>query len=456
MRREPNYLLLGATVATITVLFFGVLIFLAGAGAWGRSYQKVHVKFAHDMPLPKLLSGAEVSCGGMTVGRIGSVDFKALPGSDGKTSQDLYIVVDALIDTQVGLRQDCRIRAEGPPLGGSGTLVIVHRGLSSQVLADGGTIEGLAPAGLNAVVGTLGDKLAGELDDKNPQGLLRLVKDQLDATSAASLMFKINAIADDLIVTSGQIKRQLDPEQQGALLAKLDATLSNIKTITGTLRGEANSQDPGAMLGKVHGILGALNTASASAAGMLQDNRPTIQSTLNNVQDATAMIKNGVMPSLITQLDPNQANSLITKFLSAADKANATLDNIEQMSANGRNLLTVNQESIDAMIGNLRETSEHLRAASREIRRNPWRLLYQPSKNELKQEAVADAARAFSDAAGKLDTAFARLEAYIKAAGPSLPAADAQLKNMQEHLGTAIKNLSETETKFWELFAQQR
>jgi chromosome segregation ATPase len=158
----------------------------------------------------------------------------------------------------------------------------------------------------------------------------------------------------------------------------------------------------------------------------------------------------------MTQLDPAQAGSLITKFLSAADKANATLNNIEQLSANGRNLLTVNQESIDAMIGNLRETSEHLRAASREIRRNPWRLLYQPSKNELKQEGLADAARSFSDAAGKLDAAFTRLEAHVKAAGPSLPAADAQLKELQEHLGAALKNLSETEAKFWEILGQQR
>jgi ABC-type transporter Mla subunit MlaD len=126
------------------------------------------------------------------------------------------------------------------------------------------------------------------------------------------------------------------------------------------------------------------------------------------------------------------------------------------MSGAAKEILTVNQDSIDATIGNLRETSDHLRAASREIRRNPWRLLYQPTKNEMKQTAVADAARSFSDAAGKLDAAFARLEAYVKTAGPSLPADDPKLKEMQDHLDVTLKGLTEEQKKFWALLAAER
>jgi ABC-type transporter Mla subunit MlaD len=452
MRREPNYLMLGATVAAIAVMFVGVLLFLAGAGGWGRSYQKIRVTFAHDMPLPKLLGGAEVTCGGMPVGKVKSVDLKALPRDDGKPGQDLYIVVDALVDEQVGLRRDCKIRAEGPPLGGGGTLVIVHRGLSSQPLPDGATVSGLAPAGLNAVVGTLGDKLAGELDDKNPEGLLHLIKSQLDAAAPASLMFKVNAIASDLVATSGQVRRQLDPEQQGALMAKLDATLADIKTLTGAMRNEADAQNPGALLARLHGILSALASASQNAAAMLQESRPTIQATLSNVQGTSGMIKDDLLPSLMTQVDPGQTGSLMSKFQAAADKTNAALDNISQLSGSAKNLLIVNQDPIDATVINLRETSEHLRAASREIRRNPWKLLYQPSKNEVRQESVADAARSFSDAAGSLDAAFARLEAYVRSAGASLPADDPQLKDMQEHLAVSLKNLTASEKRFWDLF----
>lgn len=453
MRREPNYLLLGTTVAAIAILFFGVLLFLSGAGSWGHSFQKVHIRFAHDLPLPQLGSGAQVTCGGMPVGKVKDVRLEAAPSADGKPSQDLYLVVDAVIDKQVGLRSDCKLRAEGPPLGGNGTLVIVHRGVDPQALADNATITGLPPAGLSAVVGQLGDKLAVELDDKNPQGLLHLVKGQLDASSSASLMFKVNAIADDLVATSATLKRQLDPEQQGALLAKLDAALSDVKTITGALRTEADAQTPATMFAKLHGILATLGSASQTVAGLLAENRPAIQSTINNVQGATALISTGLMPSLVTQLEPGDPTSLMGKFHVAADRTNGTLENIQQMSGAAKNLLTVNQDSIDATIGNLRETSDHLRAASREIRRNPWKLLYQPTKNEVKQTAVADAARSFSDAAGKLDTAFARLEAYLKTAGPALPADDPKLKQMQESLDIALKSLTEEEKKFWGLLA---
>jgi ABC-type transporter Mla subunit MlaD len=456
MRREPNYLLLGTTVAIIAILFFGVILFLAGTGSWGRSFQKVHVRFAHDLPLPLLGSGAVVTCGGMPVGKVKDVRLETAPAGDGQANQNLYLVVDAIIDKQIGLRADCRLRAEGPPLGGNGTLVIVHRGVDPQTLADGATVTGLPPAGLNAVVGQLGDTLAAELDDRNPQGLLSMVKGQLDATSSVSLMFKINTIAQDLVFTAAQVKRQFDPEQQGALMAKLDATLSDIKAVTGALRTEADVQNPDAMFARLHNILAALGTASQSASGMLQENRPTIQSTLANVHDATAMISSGLMPALMVQMNPDAAGSLLGKFHAAADKTNATLGNMQQMSGAAKEILTVNQDSIDATIGNLRETSDHLRAASREIRRNPWRLLYQPAKNEIKQAAVADAARSFSDAAGKLDAAFARLEAYVKTAGPSLPADDPKLKEMQDHLEVTLKGLTEEQRKFWALLAAER
>jgi ABC-type transporter Mla subunit MlaD len=283
-----------------------------------------------------------------------------------------------------------------------------------------------------------------------------MVKGQLDPASSVSLMFKVNTIAQDLVFTAAQIKRQFDAEQQGALLATLDATLSDVKIVTGALRNEADAQDPGAMLARLHNILAALGDASRAAAGMLQENRPTIQSALGNVQNTTAMINSNLMPSLMTQMDPDAGTSLLGKFHSAADKTNATLGNIQQMSGAAKDLLTVNQDPIDATIANLRETSDHLRAASREIRRNPWKLLYQPSKNELKQTAVADAARSFSDAAGKLDAAFARLEAYVKTAGPAMPADDPKLKEMQNSLDAALKGLTEEQKKFWALLAAER
>lgn len=456
MRREPNYLLLGTTVAIIAILFFGVILFLAGADSWGRSFQDVQVRFAHDLPLPQLGSGAIVTCGGMPVGKVKGVRLEAAPAAGGQAGQNLYLVVDAIVDRQVGLRTDCRLRAEGPPLGGNGTLVIVHRGLDSQMLADGATVTGLPPAGLNAVVGQLGDKLAVELDDKNPQGLLSLIKGQLDAATSTSLMFKINMIAQDLVFTAAQVKRQFDPEQQGALMAKLDATLSDIKTMTGSLRSEVDAQNPGAMLARLHNILAALGAASQAAAGMLEENRPTVQAALSNVRDTTGMISTGLMPSILAQMNADAAGSLLGKFHAAADKTNATLGNMERLSGTAKDMLVVNQDAIDATIANLRETSDHLRAASREIRRNPWRLLYQPSKNELKLTAVADAARSFSDAAGKLDAAFARLEAYVKAAGPSLPTDDPKLKEMQDHLEVTLKTLTEEQKKFWALLAAER
>lgn len=456
MRREPNYLLLGATVATIAALFVGVVLFVAGGGKWGTRYQSVRVKFAHDLPLPRLQKGSLVTCGGMPVGKVTDVTLQALPRGSGQGEPELYVVIDASVDAAIELRKDCRVRAECLPLGGNGDVVIVHRGYSSQTLAEGEAVEGLPPAGLTAVVGQLGDKLAVELDERNPEGLLHMVKGQLDAKSPAALAFKVHAIADDLVATSAQIRTQMNPEQQGALLATLDSALGNVKAITGVLREQTNAQDPGAMFGRIQAILAALGQASQTASAMLQDNRPAVQTAVSNVADTTGMIKTGLLPSVMAQADTANSASLISKFHVAADRTNTALGNLQEMTGSAKDLLLVNQQSVEATILNLQETSEHLRAASREIRRNPWRLLYRPGASEARQVAVADAARSFSDAAGRLDSAFARLEAYGRTAGPDLAADDPKLKDLQGQLELALKNLSESEKKFWESFAGSR
>lgn len=453
MRREPNYLLLGATVATLLAMFVGVLLFLSRTDIWGHRYQTVRIEFPHDMAMPNLAGGAQVTCAGITVGHVNDVSLEVAPRGSGEGETELCLVVDADVDTAIELRRDCKIRAEAPPLGGMGVLIIVHRGYSKERLAPGHTVAGLPPSGLNAVVSHLGDRVAAELDDKNPQGMLSMVKSQLDARSATSLMGKINGIAADLLVTSGRLKEQLDAQQQGSLLTQLDGTLADIKAMTGSLRAETNGQDSAALLGKLHTILSALSGASQSVAGMLHDNRPTIQATVSNVQDTTATIKNSLMPSLLLQMDPASQASLMSKFHLGADRTNASLGNLQELTASAKHLMVVNEESLAMTITNLEETSDHLRAASREIRRNPWRLLYQPKPGEVKQAAVADAARSFSDAAAKLDSTFSRVEAYAKASEANLPADDPQLKTLQQELSISLKNMSIAEKKFWELFA---
>jgi len=455
MQREPNYLALGATVAVILTLFFGVVLFIAGTGQWGKAYQKVTIRFPHTLPLPTLKAGSQVVCGGTPAGTVRSVELRNIQADPKSDRRDLFVVVEAEIDAALDLRKDCQVRAEGPPLGGQGRLIVVNRGTSPEALTEDDVIEGLPPTGLGAVVQNLGDRLAEELDDKNTESLLYKIKSQLDAEVPASLLAKIHGIADDLKATTDRIRTELEPAEQEALLAKLHAALSDVRAVTAALRKEADAQNPSALLGGVHTLLAALQQASQSAAAVLQENRPTVRSALANIQAATSSIRERLIPSVVAQVDVNEEASLMAKFHAAADRTNAALQNVNEMTATARNLLAVNRDSLDQTVQNLRETSEHLRAASREIRRSPWRLLYQPSAEELERTRVVEAARMFSDAAARLDDAFGRLKAYVQAAGPALAPDDPQLRQLQEHLKLAFEKLTAAEKHFWEKFASR-
>lgn len=455
MQREPNYLALGLTVTVILTLFFGVLLFIAGTGRWGRTYQKVTVRFPHTLPLPALKAGSEVVCGGTPAGTVRSVKLQNIKVDPKSDRGDLFVVVEAEIDTAIDLRKDCQVRAEGPPLGGQGRLIVVNRGTSPEPLTEDDLIEGLPPTGLGAVVQNLGDRLAEELDDKNTESLLHKIKSQLDTEVPASLLAKIHTITDDLKATTGQIRNQLDPGQQEALIVKLDAALSDVQAMTAALRAETNAQDASALLGRVHTALVALQEASRSAAAILRENRPAVRSTLANVQAATESITERLIPSVTAQMDANHEASLMAKFHVAADRTNAALENLSEMTGTARNLLAVNRDSLDQTVQNLRETSEHLRTASREIRSSPWRLLYQPSEAELERMRIVEAARLFSDAAARLDDAFSRLKAYLQAAGPTLEPQDQQLKKLQERLKLAFEKLTEAEKHFWQRLVSQ-
>ena len=101
------------------------------------------------------------------------------------------------------------------------------------------------------------------------------------------------------------------------------------------------------------------------------------------------------------------------------------------------------------MVDNLKETSDHLKAASKDIRRSPWRLLYQPSVEEADQINVFDAAREFSEAATRLDDAVMRLQAVSDSGQLSAPD-DPQLLEILGQLEETFAAFSEAEAALWE------
>ena len=440
---------LGVTVIIIVLLFFATVIFIGGAAIWGPKTQTVRVHFSHDMSLPTLKTGGEVRCGGQRVGSIELVEMRDLPADqvtdeskrDAKNDKGVHlaIVVTAQIDRAVGLREDCQITAEGPTLGGSGWLIIRNRGTAGEPLGPDTPVIGLRPSGLAAVTETLtqlGDTLAEELNAQN----------------AESLLGKIHRSLSDVNVMTFAVKEQLDASDQKALLAKLHRSVGDVNAITGELRHQMDPKADRVALGKIHAALDAVNAGLDEAVAMLKENREPVRDTVAHIQGTAQTLDERIATAIAEQLDVHRHASLLAKVHEDVDRIGESLKDVNAITADVRQLLAVNKPAVERTLVNFKETSGHLKAAAKDLRRNPWRLLYQPSDKETREMSVFDAARAFADAATRLDDASARLQARIEDYPTTTrPADDAELRALQDELKATFERFSQAEAALWNM-----
>lgn len=440
MPRERNAFRLGLTLITFFVLFVAVLVFLAPRGGGNLP---LFVRYPHDTFTTVLKTGSEVSCGGKTVGSVKSVDLREEPGPSG--GESLSVMVSITVDSSLDLRRDCRIVPEDLLLGGPGKLVIAARGVGEPVAA-GDVIDGEA----GASVASLTRLLAAQLDARDPTSLLTLIRSQLDPADARSMMSKLHASIDDLNAVTLSVRNEFNPRQTAALLAKLHSVFDNVNEMTRLLRAEANGSSEQAMVGKLHRSLDAMNEGLTTIVAILKENREPLAATVGHIRGTSEVLEQQIAARIARQLDPADAAGLLAKVHVALDRLNGSLRDINVITASGRDVLVLNRDQLGRMIENLKETSDHLKAASKEIRRSPWRLFYQPTLAEAEQANVLDATRAFSEAATRLDDAVARLEVLSRESTATQPAGDEQLIQIRDQLQQTFQNFSKAESALWD------
>jgi len=205
-----------------------------------------------------------------------------------------------------------------------------------------------------------------------------------------------------------------------------------------------------AVVARLHDSLDRLNEGLATATGMLQENREPLSAAVSHMRNVGEVLEQQVAARLAAQLDPAQPASLLAKVHVAIDRLGESVRNMGAITGDARELVAVNKEQLNRTAANLKETSDHLKAASKEIRRSPWRLLYTPSSREAQQANVLDSARAFAEAATRLDDAVVRLEAISQPGVATRPAGDAQLIQIREQLQRTFEQFSQAEAALWE------
>lgn len=453
MQRRVNTFKLGLVVIVVLALFVATLLFIAGVRGLPRSTRTVTVRFQHTDGVPGLKTSSPVMLAGLNVGQVKDVRLKMLPGHAGPPEQrakELFAVVTAQIDARFPLRSDCRIFVTAPPLGGAGTLVIADIGSSGEEVTAETMIEGHPPGGFNEVVQQLGQRLVSELDEDNPQGLLQLVKLQLNAEDPTTLLGKISRSLDDLNDVTAQVRLQLDPKAQRTLLAKLHTTLDVVNELTANLRNETDAARDDVLVAKVHASLDLLESALATTAELLADNRPAITSAIQHVDSSLAQVDTRVLPTVAEQLDPGQTGSLMAKVHDTVDVTSETVKDLSASAKTIRELLAFHKTDLSRFMHNLGVASDYAKLLVRDVLFHPWRLLKPPAEQEIQLEVLA-ATRAFADAAGRLDDATATLRSLVEAREGQFVPDDPKLLEIRRELELTFNNFKQAEEALWQL-----
>lgn len=384
----------GIFVVTLLVVAMGVVLWLGAADVLRSGGQLVSFYVPQHAGPVGISEGAKVKYGDADIGRIVDVAEQTDKGR---------CIYRARID-----RRDIIVRSDGKAMVttkaiGSAELVILAFGESDALADDDNPIL-----------------LSGGLD----QAMTNLV----DTTE------KLKAIAD-------RVLDQLDPADSQAALGKVNALLNSLKsiatnlsTISANVLAQTDPNNDAAMLA-------SLRQSAVNVRAMTEDARPKLARVLSAAAETAETIEGYSKKDLGEILATlRQSNTQILKI------ANDFAD----VSAQARQIVVLNRDNIDEFLDNLTQASANLKSASKEIRRNPWRLLHKPDKAEVHSTNVYEAARSFSEGAEQLDQAIAKLTAVAKLFPQGLPADDPQVKKIREHVKKAFESFTKAEKKLWD------
>ncbi len=444
MPTERNALRLGITTLVVLTLFFTAIIYIGGSSFDSRVPIVVLVK--HDLKIPRIKAGAPIVCGPQQVGVVTSVKTIERPTSpphDGET--DLYFEIDGQVNAVIDLRSDCRIAVEGQILGDQGQLTIEHRGTDAKRASPAHPIEARA-------IGFASDlaMITSQFDEQDPKSLISQIKSQLDAASPVSFVAKIHRILDDLKGVMFNLKQTVDPSVQTALVNKIGSILDHITAITATLDRQMSPGDDRMMLSKIHHSLDLIDRALATVADTIDENRPDVRSTVVSVEGIVAKLDGDVLPAVQNELSATNADSLLAKTHAAFDKLNQSLEDIDVVTHKAKRIVTRSEDRIVTLVQNAKVASDHLKAATKNLRLHPWALIHQPTATESKQKFILDAVREFTEASAHLDDCIGQLDAMLEAEDGHLTDDDPTLQAIRKEIKSATDRFGKTEKALWE------
>jgi len=401
-------------------LMVGIIVGIKGLATLFEPGQTRRITFSLVDNLAGLRVGDEVRVGGFKVGTIKDIDVTNARSSDPKNPPQ--IVVTFMMPKKYSVRTDAKVGIDGTLTGQSWVNFQSLGSPGAPELAPDQSLPGLpSPMGqIFATAATMLPEVQAAVGDLRRQTLPR-----------------VNSLLDD-------VKRDTVPRVNTAV-DKFAQTADSFKN-TGNEATALVKDFRGPVIQKYHQVADALIEAMHKFGNLFGDITGDTRTSIANIAAVTTSFKDKV-PPILEKLDATlgKATGTMDQVNSAMKDIQATVANTRDFTGSLKNVLSGNRGKLEGMIASLKTTSDNLKNASAEIRRSPWRLLYQPKEGELENLAIYDAARQFAEGANDLNDAAGALRDALK--DKDLP--QDQLQKLLDRVDQSFNNFNHVEQKLW-------
>ncbi len=378
MQRQSSTKNIIAGTFLIGTLIIGVLLAFVFSGYSFERTNRYMVQFPLDVGAAGIQPGSMVTLGGRSIGQVASLQFDSTR-ADGAPDQ-ILVEIDVLAD--LVLYSNARAFLEQPLLGTISTINLVSPGDPDQGvrLVKNGMLKGrLAPPGFLAQ--------AGFGPDQQEQVTSILTQFEQGSTRLNNLLEPFESRSEYLAnLAEGSLTNLSDASYN--LRIRLDEWSNAVDNVVADVEWFSGELRP--MVLSARDGVDEASLLFKRSNGFLDDNTESIEASIASIERALADIENGMIPEY-------------TRLAKDARERVADLDGtLEEADRFMRAELVPN---LRRTLANASVASGFLKHAIAEVRDQPWRLLVRPTKKELAEQLIYDAARTYAGAVGDLRSA---------------------------------------------------
>ncbi len=385
MRRAASRNNIMAGMFLVGALLVGVVIsfILGDVGASLFQDKSTYVvRFPLDVGATGLKKGSEVTLGGQKIGSVERVKLAFDEGGQSVLGIDVEIAVDARVRFYDAAVADLLV----PFIGSISS--INFAGVGAPESDDNDTPDADAPA---PTLIADGDVIHGQLA---PGLLAQAGVDKATIDNIKATIQQVREITDEI---RPNIKPTFDEIQAFAegLNTRMAAWDERISSILTNVDAASDDLEPTLIAARetVEEVRGLLDQAQRLVAA----NRGKIDRSLTNVESITDRVRFESVDQIAGLLD--QGKAAMSQFTDLGEEANL--------------LLVRESPKVSKTLDNVRQLSSEANLMVTELRAQPWRVLKQPSQEELNREPIYNAARSYARAVGDLRAASEALESII-------------------------------------------